>query len=266
MKHGSVRRFIVFFFAYGFLYFPLALLVIYSFNGSKYVAIWTHCSFKWYQSLFSNTLLLSAFKASMIIAFASATLAVILGTAAALVFTRFPSFKTEAFLKSLCLAPLVLPEIILGIGFLLAFIALNEWFYFPPGRGYLTVIIAHSTLGMAYVFMIVKVQLRSLNQAYIDAALDLGASPLKTFFTITFPIIFPSIAAGWLLAFVLSFDDLVVASFVAGTDVTTLPMAIFSSVRFGVTPEINVLGTLIILFISLLSTVAFLVARRRQRA
>lgn len=252
-------------FGYAFLYLPLGFLVLYSFNDSRYVTIWTHFSFKWYTALFENDSLLRAAATSLEIAFFAATLATLLGTCAAVALGRLGYFRGRGFLRLLCQAPMILPEVILGLGFLLAFIAMTDLLPFASTRGMLTIIVAHSTVSTAYVMTIVRARLTDLDMSLLEAAMDLGARPIKVFLKVTLPLIMPSLLTGWMLAFLLSFDDLVISSFVSGAEVTTLPMAIFSRIKFGLTPEINVLGTLIMgaLFVIIIGVLG--IVRRKRR-
>lgn len=242
-------------FGYAFLYIPMVFLILYSFNKSKHVTIWEGFSLKWYTSLFSNQGLLSAAWVSFKVAFMSATCSVIIGTLAAIVLTRFIKFKGRAFFQGLIFAPLIMPEVIMGFAFLLCFISLENLIGFPNGRGVFTITLAHATIAIAYVTAIVRTQLVNFDQSLIEAALDLGAHPFKIFFQIKLPIIFPSLMAAWVLAFILSFDDVVVASFVAGPEATTLPMLIFSNIRYGLTPEVNALATLVICTVAICASV-----------
>jgi len=242
-------------FGYAFLYIPIVSLIIYSFNKSKHVTIWEGFSAKWYGSLFSNQSLLSAAWTSLKVAVMSATCSVIIGTLAAIVMTRFARFKGKSFFQALIFAPLIMPEVIIGFAFLLCFISLEDLLGFPKGRGVFTITVAHATIAIAYVTAVVRTQLINFDRSLIEAALDLGAHPFKIFFQIKLPIIFPSLAAAWILAFILSFDDVVVASFVAGPEATTLPMLIFSSIRFGLTPEINALATLVICIVAFCASI-----------
>ncbi len=243
-------------FGYAFLYIPMMSLVLYSFNKSKHVTIWEGFSLKWYQSLFSNQTLLHAAWTSFKVAVMSATCAVIIGTLAAIVLTRFMKFKGRALFQGLIFAPLIMPEVIMGFAFLLCFVSFEELTGGSQGRGVFTITLAHATIAIAYVTAIIRTQLVNFDKSLIEAALDLGAHPLKIFFQIKLPIIFPSLAAAWVLAFILSFDDVVVASFVAGPEATTLPMLIFSSIRYGLTPEINALATLVIVMVALCAGIA----------
>ncbi len=238
---------------YAFLYIPILILMIYSFNESRLATVWTHFSTQWYSELWKDEKLLEAAWMSFKVAFCSATAAVILGTMASLVLTRFGYFRGLTLFSAMITAPLVMPEIITGISLLLMFVALEQFLGFPEGRGFLTIWIAHVTLTMAFVTVVISSRLRELDDSLEEAALDLGATPIKVFFDITLPIIAPALVSGWLLAFTLSLDDLVIASFTSGPGSTTLPMVIYSSVRLGVSPKINALATIIILFISVIT-------------
>jgi putrescine transport system permease protein len=231
---------------YSFLYFPILILIIFSFNASRQVTVWRGFSTKWYSSLFQDQALLKSAWISLQVAMITATLAVILGTLAAVVLVRVGRFRGRSFFGILTAAPLVMPEVITGLSLLLLFVGLEQIIGWPKGRGILTIVIAHTTLCMAYVTILVRGRLADMDRSLEEAALDLGARPLKVFRVITFPLISPALIAGWLLAFALSLDDLILASFVAGPGSSTLPMVIFSSIRFGITPQINALATLII--------------------
>lgn len=233
-------------FGYGFLYIPILTLVVFSFNASRQVTVWTGFSTKWYISLFQDEALIKAAWISLQIAFCTATLAVILGTLAAVALVRLKKFKGHSFFSILTITPLVMPEVITGLALLLLFVGLEQFLGWPKGRGMMTIIIAHTTLSMAYVTILVRGRLGDMDRSLEEAALDLGARPVKVFMLITLPLIAPALTAGWLLAFALSLDDLVLASFVAGPGSSTLPMVIFSSIRFGISPQINALATLII--------------------
>ena len=251
-------------FGYIFLYAPLVFMIAYSFNASRYVTVWGGFSVKWYRALMENTVFIKAGLVSLQVAFLSASIAVILGTLAALLFVRFPTLKGRGFFSMLCTAPMILPEVVLGMAFLMGYLVLQEWVGLPENRGILTIVIAHATIGLSYIFLMLRSRFRDFDHALIEAAMDLGATPLTIFFRITIPIILPTLISGWLLVFILSFDDLVVASFVSGAEVTTLPMAIFSSIKFGLTPEVNALATVIIVFLSLgLSGVALYLSKSK---
>ncbi|MBT4880005.1 MAG: ABC transporter permease subunit [Alphaproteobacteria bacterium] len=249
MKHAyrPFLRSTVLAFGYAFLYLPIVILIFYSFNESRLVTVWSGFSTKWYTSLLDNHQLLSAVWVSLKVATMTATFSTILGTLAALVLTRLGPFRGRSLFSGLVTAPLVMPEVITGLSLLLLFVSTQQMFGWPHGRGIITITIAHVTFSMAYVAAMVQVRLANFDNTLREAALDLGAPPMKVFFLITLPIISPALVAGWILAFVLSMDDVVIASFVSGPGSTTLPMLIFSSIRMGITPQINALATIIIL-------------------
>ena len=236
---------------YFFMLAPLIYVIVFSFNDSRFVSVWSGFSLKWYHHLWNNKVLMKATVISLQVAFLSASIAVLLGTIAAVTYTRFPQMRGRGFFSFISIAPMVLPEVVLGMAFLMAYLVLQDWVGLPRNRGMLTIIIAHATIGMAYAFIMIRNRLKNFDSAVIEAAMDLGATPLSIFFKITIPIIAPTLISAWLLVFILSFDDLVVASFVSGAEVTTLPMAIFSSIKFGLTPEINALATVMIVILSL---------------
>ncbi len=233
-----------------FLYAPIVSLVIFSFNKSKLVTVWGGFSTKWYGELFKDPQILASAWLSLKIALISASMALVLGTIAAFVLARFGAFRTRTLLQGMITAPLVMPDVITGLSLLLLFVAMQGLFGWPAGRGVTTIIIAHATFGAAYVAVVVQSRLVDMDISIEEAALDLGARPLRVFFDITLPVISPALISGWLLAFTLSLDDLVVASFVSGPGSSTLPMVIFSKVRLGVSPDINALATIIILIVS----------------
>jgi putrescine transport system permease protein len=246
-----------------FLYAPILSLIVYSFNESKLVTVWSGFSFKWYGELFRDAGIMKAAWVSLRIAFYTAWASVVLATIAAMVMTRFRSFRGKTLFGGLITAPLVMPEVITGLSILLLFVALG----IP--RGMTTIWIAHVTFCVAFVTVVVSSRLSELDKSVEEAAMDLGANRVKVFFLITLPIIMPALISGWLLAFTLSIDDLVVASFVSGPSSTTLPMKVFSSVRLGLSPKINALATLMILIVAIAAAIAWwLMARdekRRQR-
>lgn len=233
-------------FGYAFLYLPIALLVVWSFNGARIVNVWGGFSTKWYVELSRNDAFLEAALLSLKVAATSATAALALGTLAAVVLVRFGRFRGRLLFNGLIAAPLVMPEVILGLALLLLFVALEQLIGWPDGRGFATIAIAHTTIGMAYATVVVRSRLAQMDESLEEAAMDLGAKPMKVFFVITIPVIAPSLAAAWLLAFTLSLDDVVVAQFVSGPGATTLPIEVFSSVRLGVSPQVNALGTIIV--------------------
>ena len=225
---------------FAFLYVPILLLVIYSFNASRLVTVWGGFSTKWYGSLVENGALLDAAWVTLRVALLSATFATILGTMAAITLVRRGRFRGRTLFSSLVYAPLVMPEVITGLSLLLLFVAIGF------DRGFWTVTLAHTTFAMCFVAVVVQSRLLTFDRSLEEAALDLGAPPWKAFLLVTLPIIFPAVAAGWILAFTLSMDDLVIASFTTGPGATTLPMRIYSQVRLGVTPEINAISTILI--------------------
>jgi len=253
-------------FGYAFLYVPVLLLVIYSFNESRLVTVWSGFSTKWYGALLENRQLLDAAWLSVRIASTNATVAVVLGTLAANALVRFRRFRGRMGLDLLLTAPLVMPDVIIGLSLLLLFVGMQQAISWPAGRGFTTIAIAHITFSMAYVAVVVKSRLGLMDRSLEEAAMDLGARPLTVYLRITLPLIAPALLAGWLLAFTLSLDDLVIASFVAGPGSTTLPMVVYSSVRMGVSPQINALATLIVLFVTVAVLLAGLAMRRRGAA
>lgn len=248
-----------------FLYLPMFVLIVYSFNASRLVTVWAGFSTQWYVALFQDQQILSAVWMSLQIAFYAASMAVCLGTLCAFVITRFQRMRGRTLLSSMITAPLVMPEVITGLSLLLLFVQLAQITGWPADRGMVTIWIAHTTFCSAYVAVVVSARLREVDRSIEEAAMDLGCTPLKTFFVITLPVITPALISGWLLAFTLSLDDLVIASFVSGPGATTLPMVVFSSVRMGVSPKINALATLIILTVSLIAFVAWYWMRRVEK-
>lgn len=250
---------------YAFLYIPIFTVVVFSFNESKLVTTWSRFSTKWYSSLWDNEGLLDAILASIEIATISATVAVILGTFAAIVMVRFGNFRGRTLFSGLVSAPLIMPDIITGLAMLMLFVATQQFFGWPAHRGLLTISLAHITLAMAYVYLVVQARLQDFDPSLEEAALDLGAKPAKVFMVITLPLISPSLVSGWLLAFALSLDDLVIASFLSGPGVTTLPMLIFSSIRLGLNPEVNALATILVGIVSLVVLIAGFIIHRQQK-
>ena len=249
---------------YIFLYVPLICIVVYSFNESRYLNNWTGFSFKWYMSLFSDKIILQATWTSLKVAVISATLSTILGTMAAIVITRFRRFRGKSLFVGSITSPLVMPDVVMGLSLLMLFVGMKKFLGWPEGRGIMAIVIAHSTLTLSYVTMVVQSRLQNLDHSIEEAALDLGASPLKVFFVITLPMIAPSIVLGWLLAFALSLDDVVITSFVAGPGATTLPMVIFSGLRFGISPKVNALATILITALSIAVIVAAIIIYKKK--
>jgi len=247
-----------------FLYLPIVILVIYSFNASKLVTVWGGWSLEWYRVLMTNQAIIDAAWISVRVAALSATAATVLGTCAAVALVRYGRFRGRLLFTSMVYAPLVMPDIITGLALLLMFVAAGI------DRGFWTIVIAHTTLTLCFVTVIVQARLIGFDRALEEAARDLGCPPWRTFMTVTLPLIWPAIAAGWMLAFALSLDDLVIASFTTGPGATTLPIRIYSAVRLGVKPEINAVCTIMIAIVAVGTIAASLLAKRgavrRERA
>mgnify|MGYP000627694694 FL=1 len=254
-----------------FLYIPILSMMFFSLNNSRLVTVWdaeNSPTLRWYVRLFENEQLLGAAWISIKIAALSASGAAILGTLAGLVLTRFGPFRGRALLSAMTTAPLVMPEVIMGIAMLLLFVALEQMIGWPEGRGLLTITIAHVTFTMAYVTVVVQSRLAGFDDALEEAALDLGAKPVTVFFKITLPLIMPAIVSGWMLAFTLSWDDVVISQFVSGPGSSTLPMEIFSRVRRGVSPDINALATIMVLIVAtgVVASTIWMKRQERKRA
>ena len=252
----------------GFLYIPILSMVVFSFNNSRLVTVWDAANsptLKWYAALLDNAQILGAARLSIEIAAATATGAVVLGTLAGLALARFGPFRGRAFLSAMTTAPLVMPEVITGLSILLLFVALEQAIGWPDGRGFLTITLAHITFCLAYVTVVVQSRLAGFDDSLEEAALDLGARPATVFWRITLPLILPAIVSGWLLAFTLSWDDVVISQFVAGPSASTLPMVVFSKVRLGVSPDINALASLMVLIVAVCVVCSTLWMRRRER-
>ncbi|MGQ3671946.1 ABC transporter permease [Xanthobacter sp. TB0136] len=245
---------------FAFLYIPILLLVIYSFNDSRLVTVWGGFSTRWYSALMQNEQLLDAAWVSLRVAFFAALVATVLGTMAALALVRYGRFRGRLLFSGMIYAPLVMPEVITGLSLLLLFVAINF------DRGFYTVLLAHITFGMCFVAVVVQSRLVTFDTALEEAAQDLGCPPLKTFFLITLPLILPGVLAGFMLAFTLSMDDLVIASFTTGPGATTLPMRIYSQVRLGVTPEINAVSTILISVVTVVVLIASILTKRANSA
>ncbi len=249
---------------FGFLYAPIVSLVVFSFNSNRLVTVWAGFSTQSYQTLFNDTQMINAALLSLQIAAISASIALVLGTLCAVALVRFRRFRGKTVLAATASAPLVMPDVITGLSLLLLFVAMESLFGWPAGRGMMTIIIAHTTFCIAFVVVVVQSRLIDLDLSLEEAAMDLGASPARVFFDITLPIIAPALVSGWLLAFTLSLDDLVIASFVSGPGSSTLPMVIFSKTRLGVSPEVNALGTIFVGVISIGVIAALWFGRRRR--
>lgn len=251
-------------FGYAFLYVPLLMVIVFSFNNSRIATVWGGFSTRWYSALLRNEQVLDAAFLSFRVAFTAATMATILGTMAGLALARFNHFRGRTLFSGMITSPMVMPEVITGLSLLLLFVSLQQLTGWPGQRGFSTITIAHTTFAMAYVAIIVQSRLSAMDESLEEAAMDLGGRPLRVVFDITLPLIAPAMIAGWLLAFTLSLDDLVIASFVSGPGSNTLPMYIFSKVKLGVSPDINALATLIILIVSIGVLIAWFATRRAK--
>ena len=248
-----------------FLYLPIMTLVVYSFNASKMVTVWTEFSLKWYNALFHNSAIITAVGISLLLAFLSAIASVIIGTLAAFVMVRIRKFSGESAFLLFMTAPMILPEVISGLALLLLFVTLGDLIPVFSDRGLITIWIAHVTFCSAYATVVIRSRFVELDISIEEAAKDLGAGPMKVFFVIILPAIMPAEVAAFLLSFTMSMDDLVITSFVAGPNSSTLPMLIFSSVRRGLSPEINALASVIVLVVSLFAFVSWILTVRKQK-
>jgi putrescine transport system permease protein len=238
-----------------FLYLPIVILMIYSFNASRLVTVWGGWSTRWYVELFQDRAMLEAAWVTLRIALLSATAATVLGTLAAIALVRFGRFRGRVLFSGMIYAPLVMPEVITGLSLLLLFVAVDV------SRGFWTITLAHTTLTMCFVTVVVQSRLLSFDRSLEEAAMNLGCPPLKTFLTVTLPLIAPALVSGWMLAFTLSLDDLVIASFTTGPGATTLPIRIYSEVRLGVKPEINAICTIMIAVVGVAIVAASLLSK-----
>lgn len=258
MKKWSTFNKLSIILGFSFLYVPIILLVIYSFNESRLVTVWAGFSTKWYGELMQNEGIVNAAVITIKVALLASTLATILGTMAGFSMARFGSFRGRTLFNGMIYAPLVMPEVITGLSLLLMFVAISF------NRGMWTITLAHTTFSMCYVAVVIQSRLTSFDRSIEEAAMDLGCTPLKTFFVITLPIIMPAVVSGWLLSFTLSLDDLVIASFTTGPGATTLPMKIYSMVRLGVTPEINAVSTIMVGLVATGVVIASFVHKRNE--
>ena len=265
MKPNRVLQFIALAIGFAFLYVPIISLVVYSFNESQLVTVWTRFSTRWYAALLQDEELINAAWLSLRVALLTAFASVIIGTWAGFVLARMGRFRGFTLYTGMINAPLVIPEVIQGISLLLLFIELGKWFGWPAGRGMFTIWLGHVMLCISYVAIIVQSRVRELNPSLEEAALDLGATPLKVFFAITLPLISQALVAGWLLSFTLSIDDLVLSAFLSGPGSTTLPLVVFSRVRLGLNPEMNALATLFIFAVTIGVVLANVVMLRQER-
>jgi putrescine transport system permease protein len=252
-------------FGFAFLYVPILAMMVYSFNGSRLASVWGGFSTKWYVSLLTNDKVIDALILSLKIAFVSASVATVLGTKAGIALARFTKFRTRTLFSGLVTAPLIMPEIITGISLLLFFILMGHWIGWPSARGFTTITLAHITFSMVFVTTIVHARMLQSDRAIEEAAMDLGSRPWQVMFDITLPVISPAIFSGWLLAFTISLDDVVITSFTTGPGSTTLPLLIWSKVKLGVTPDINALATLMVLTVGAGVIAAGIIMNRAEK-
>jgi putrescine transport system permease protein len=252
-------------FGFAFLYIPILSMMVYSFNASRLATVWGGFSFKWYVSLLSNQKVIDALLLSLQIALVSATFATIIGTMAGIALARFGRFRGRVLFSGLVTAPLIMPEVITGISSLLFFIMLADWIGWPGARGFTTITLAHITFSAVFVTTIVQARMSQFDRAIEEAAMDLGSRPWQVMFDVTLPVIAPAILSGWLLAFTISLDDVVITSFTTGPGSTTLPLLIWSKVKLGVTPDINALATLMVLTVGIGVVAAGIIMNRATR-
>ena len=265
MKRRSTFLITMLCFGFAFFYIPIVSMIVYSFNGSRLATVWGGFSTKWYVSLLSNDQVMEALVLSLKIALISATIATILGTMAGIALARFTKFRGRILFSGLVVAPLVMPEVITGISMLIFFILMADWVGWPGSRGFTTITLAHITFSMVFVTTIVQARMQQADWAIEEAAMDLGSRPWQVLFDITLPVISPAIISGWLLAFTISLDDVVISSFVTGPGNTTLPLLVWSKVRLGVTPDINALATLLIVTVGIGVIAAGIIMNRSER-
>jgi putrescine transport system permease protein len=252
-------------FGFAFFYIPILSMAFYSFNVSRLATVWGGFSTKWYISLWNNKQVMAALVLSLKIAFLSATIATILGTMAGIALARFRRFKGRVLFSGLVTAPLIMPEVITGISSLMMFILMAEWIGWPSARGFTTITLAHITFSMVFVTTVVQSRMLSADRAIEEAAMDLGSRPWQVMKDVTLPVIFPAILSGWLLAFTISLDDVVITSFTTGPGNTTLPLLIWSKVKLGVTPDINALATIIVLVVGVGVVISGIIISRAER-
>ncbi|PTE13453.1 ABC transporter permease subunit [Pseudogemmobacter blasticus] len=262
MKRRPVFLLTVLCFGFAFFYVPILSMMVYSFNESRLATVWGGFSTKWYVSLFSNRQVIAALMLSLKIALVSATIATILGTMAGIALARFTKFRGRVLFSGLVTAPLIMPEVITGISSLMFFILLADWIGWPGSRGFTTITLAHITFSMVFVTTVVQARMSQADRAIEEAAMDLGSRPWQVLFDVTLPVISPAILSGWLLAFTISLDDVVITSFTTGPGSTTLPLLIWSKVKLGVTPDINALATLTVLIVGIGVAIAGFVMNR----
>lgn len=252
-------------FGFAFFYIPILSMIVYSFNASRLATVWGGFSTKWYVSLLSNDKVIDALVLSLQIAVVSATFATVLGTMAGITLARFTKFRGRTLFSGLVTAPLIMPEVITGISMLIFFILMADWIGWPGSRGFTTITLAHITFSMVFVTTIVNARMVQSDRAIEEAAMDLGSRPWQVLFDITLPVISPAILSGWLLAFTISLDDVVITAFTTGPGSTTLPLLIWSKVKLGVTPDINALATLMVLTVGVGVIAASLILNRAEK-
>jgi putrescine transport system permease protein len=252
-------------FGFAFFYIPILSMIVYSFNASRLATVWGGFSTKWYVTLFSNQAVIDALVLSLKIALVSATIATILGTMAGITLARFTRFRGRTLFSGLVTAPLIMPEVITGISMLIFFILMADWIGWPAQRGFATITLAHITFSMVFVTTIVNARMVQSDRAIEEAAMDLGSRPWQVMVDVTLPVISPAILSGWLLAFTISLDDVVITAFTTGPGSTTLPLLIWSKVKLGVTPDINALATLMVLTVGAGVIVAGVILNRAER-
>lgn len=265
MRRNSTFLITMLCFGFAFFYIPILSMIVYSFNASRLATVWGGFSTKWYVSLLSNDQVIDALLLSVKIALVSATIATILGTMAGIALARFTKFRGRVLFSGLVTAPLIMPEVITGISSLIFFIMLADWIGWPGQRGFTTITLAHITFSMVFVTTIVQARMVQTDRAIEEAAMDLGSRPWQVMFDVTLPVISPAIVAGWLLAFTISLDDVVISTFVTGPGSTTLPLLIWSKVRLGVTPDINALATLMVLAVGIGVILAGIILNRAEK-
>lgn len=265
MKRRPVFLITILCFGFAFFYIPILSMIVYSFNASRLATVWGGFSTKWYVSLFSNAQVIDALVLSLKIAFVSASIATILGTMAGITLARFTKFRGRMAFSGLVTAPLIMPEVITGISSLIFFIMMADWIGWPGQRGFTTITLAHITFSMVFVTTIVQARMLQTDRTIEEAAMDLGSRPWQVMFDITLPVISPAIISGWLLAFTISLDDVVITSFTTGPGSTTLPLLIWSKVKLGVTPDINALATLMVLTVGIGVVLAGIILNRAER-
>ena len=265
MKRISPFLITIIAFGFAFFYIPILSMIVYSFNGSRLATVWGGFSTKWYAALFSKADVINALLLSLKIAVVSASIATILGTMAGIALARYTKFRARTFFSGLVTAPLVMPEVITGISLLIFFIILENLIHWPAQRGFTTITLAHITFSMVFVTTVVQARMVQSDRDIEEAAIDLGSRPWQVMFDVTLPVISPAILSGWLLAFTISLDDVVISAFTTGPGATTLPLLIWSKVKLGVTPDINALATLMVVTVGLCVALAGFVMMRAER-